>query len=338
MNKDIIISSRIRLARNVVNYSFPPFLDLNTAQNLYDKIVDVFINSNSSFKDNFKIVKIQELSEADKQALAEKRLISSDFAQSGRPGILIFSKDEHMVLMLGEEDHIRIQVMNNDYILLQAYEEAEKIALIFEQGLDIAFDRNLGFLTACTSNTGTGLRASVMLHLPMLEEQDSFQVLVKELQNIGFAIRGDHGEGSKALGSLYQISNQYTLGIDCGESLKNLQKVVESLVNEEIRLRKQYWNGNRERNILEDRILRSTAILKQAKLLSYEESCRHLSNLRLAIYYKMLSGIDRSDVDRILRHIGPASLQKIYDMKMRPEVRDLKRAKYIQMELENIKE
>lgn len=325
---DVIISSRVRLARNLANYPFPHRMDAQQARQVSEEIIQAFYMNDPERKRHYLLVDLDTLSPEDRQALAEKRLISEDLAGSGPSHKAIISRDEAISIMINEEDHIRIQSMQPGLNLEKAYEAAAQVAWILEQSLSIAYSEKYGFLTACPTNTGTGMRASVMAHLPGLVMSGKIKDTIDGLLKLGFAVRGHYGEHSKSQGNLFQISNQLTLGISEDDLINDLKRMLQQLIEQERNARLEVYR--RQPLVLEDRIMRSYGILRNARLISNEEATDLLSDLRLGLSLGLLRGLREADINRLYAIIGPASIQKAEGRSMTPEERDSARAKIIQ--------
>ena len=211
-DSDVIISSRVRLARNLTMYPFPHKMDASQAKQAGEEIESAFFGDNQILRKQYLALDLDSLTDEDRMSLAEKHLISDKLAKGGSGHRLIISRDESLSIMINEEDHIRIQSMSAGLALENAYQSAAEISLLMENKLALAYNEKYGFLTACPTNTGTGMRASVMAHLPGMSMAGGLKNIVESLSKLGFAVRGYFGEGSKSQGHLYQISNQLTLG------------------------------------------------------------------------------------------------------------------------------
>ena len=222
---DIAVSSRIRLARNISGIPFPSVMNEDKLIEVNNLVKNALLNSNTPFAKSLKFIQMKDIPENERFSMVERHIISREFVSNCENKAIIISDDESICIMLGEEDHIRIQVIKAGLDVLSAYDVAEQIDSLLCGALDIAFDKNLGFLTSCPTNLGTGLRASVMLHLPLLKISGDMGVLSEQIGKIGFTVRGMYGEGTKASASLYQISNQITLGITEKNAIDNLKIV-----------------------------------------------------------------------------------------------------------------
>ncbi len=324
---DVIISSRIRLARNLDHFSFPHRMDSQQARRAADEITAAFYNDDLARRHDFLLLELDTLSEEDQQALAEKRLISPDLAAKGQNRRVIISRDEAVSIMINEEDHIRIQSMQSGLNLEAAYKAAASAALILEGSLSLAYSEKYGFLTACPTNTGTGMRASVMTHLPGLVMSGRIKSVIEGLNKMGFAVRGNYGEHSKAQGCLFQISNQLSLGITEEDLINDLKRMLQQLIEQERHVRSEIYRE--QPIILTDRIMRAFGILSYARLMTTEEAVTLLSEVRLGQALGLLPQINEADINRIQASIGPASIQKGKGRPMLPEERDSTRATII---------
>ncbi len=321
---DVMITSRIRLARNLDHYPFPHRMDKDQSRQAGEEITKAFFGHNKERKNHYLLVELDDLNEADQLALAEKRLISRDMAKDGSNRRVIISRDEAVSIMINEEDHIRIQSMQPGLNLEAAYEAAAAVTLALEGSLSLAYSEKYGFLTACPTNTGTGMRASVMAHLPGLVMSGRIKDVIESLNKMGFAVRGNYGEHSKAQGHMFQISNQLTLGLTEDDLISDLQRMLVQLIDQERKVRREVY---RQQPIkIEDRIMRSFGLLTYARLLSHEEVTGLLSDIRLGLALGLLPGVKETDINKAWSSIGPASIQKSKGQPMTAEERDHARA------------
>ena len=324
---DVIISSRIRLARDLDHYPFPHRMDSQQARQAADEITDAFFRGDKESKRNYLLLELESLSEEDQQALAEKRLISSDLASKGTGRRVIISRAEPISIMINEEDHIRIQSMQSGLNLEAAYEAAAAAALILEGSLSLAYSEHYGFLTACPTNTGTGMRASVMAHLPGLTMSGRIKDVIEGLNKMGFAVRGNYGEHSKAQGHLFQISNQLTLGLTEDDLISDLKRMLLQLIEQERKVRREIYR--QQPLMIEDKVFRAYGLLANSRIMATEEAVTLLSSVRLGLSLGLLPQLTAADINRIQAAIGPASIQKAQGRPMAPEERDTARATII---------
>lgn len=318
---DISVSTRIRLARNLTGIPFPARMTNEQRRELNTRVKNAVAESNTPFAKSLKYIDMNDIPKNEVQAMVERHVISPEFAAAEGERAIILSADESISIMIGEEDHIRIQVILGGLQLEKAYDIAEQLDTLLYDSLHFAFDKNLGFLTECPTNLGTGLRASVMLHLPVIESSGEISRLADSVGKIGFTVRGMYGEGTKAKASMYQVSNQITLGISEKNALDNLNIITRQLMEKE--------RGEREalnRIKLEDMCFRALGTLQNCRILSSEEMMNLLSLIKLGISM----GIIKSDVMpvKLLIEGQPYMLMKKYGQ-MEPEERDIYRANFM---------
>lgn len=321
VNSDIAVSSRIRIARNLKGIPFPSKMSLEQKKELNKKVKRAITNSNSSFAKSLKYIEMRDIPENQRFAMVERHIISPEFAAKGLDGAIILSSDESISIMVGEEDHIRIQVILGGLNIDEAYDIADKIDTLLHNSLDFAFDSKLGFLTECPTNLGTGLRASVMLHLPALETSGEMESLSQSISKIGFTVRGMYGEGTKSLASLYQISNQITLGLSEKNALDNLKIITAQLIEKE----KEIRNGYNKLKI-EDLCFRALGLLQNSRILSSEEAMNLLSSVKLGKSMGILD-IEQSPI-KLLIESQPFMLMQKFGI-MEADERDICRANMI---------
>lgn len=326
---EVIVSTRVRLARNLKDYPFPCRLDSEQKQDVADKIKNALLHSNSAIADSFKYIKMSDLSEEQAVSLAERHLISPDFASDRQGRYLLLTQDETISIMLNEEDHIRIQVMSQGLDLENSYNTADKVDTLLDNALSFAFNPKLGYLTQCPTNLGTGMRASVMLHLPALQHSKAIGRIGANLSKLGLTLRGTFGEGSEPKAALYQLSNQVTLGISEQTAIENLKNIALQLAAQEKNAREELAKSMETLDI----ISRSRGILKSARLLSNDECLRLLSNVRLGISIGEIKDITLDTVNELMTEMQPATLMANNGGRLTPEQRDELRAKLVSQRL-----
>ena len=322
---NVVITTRVRLARNLKNYPFPCKLSAQGREEVIEKVRDAVKNSNSVLADDFSFIKMSEVDPRRSVSLVEKRLVSPEFISDNTGRALLLSSDESLSIMINEADHIRLQVITKGLSLEQAYDTADKLDTLLDENLDFAFDEKLGYLTQCPTNLGTGMRASVMLHLPALEKSRAISRIAGNLSKLGLTIRGAHGEGTEPKGALYQLSNQVTLGISEQAAIENLKNITLQLVAQEEQARERLCQSVD----VQDTIARSMGILKYAKLISHDEALKLLSNVRLGAIAGLLDA-DVEAIDRLMTDVEPATLSVNAGKNLTPQERDTERAKLIQ--------
>lgn len=318
---EIVISSRIRLARNINGLPFPSMMNEQQFKKLNALVRDAINKSDDKLVKSLKYIEMSNVPEIERFAMVERHIISKRFALNYQNRAILISDDESICIMLGEEDHIRVQVLRAGLSLDDAYDTANLIDDVLCEGLDISFDERIGFLTECTTNLGTGLRASVMLHLPLLELNREISNLIDAISKVGFAVRGMYGEGTKALASLYQLSNQITLGISEKSAIENIKSVAMQLIEKENNYRKQLNSLK-----IEDRCMRSYGVLKNARILTSNELLQRASDVMLGVYL----GIIDNEIwpMKLLVETQPYMLMKKVG-EMSSESRDIERATFV---------
>lgn len=332
---DVVISSRIRVARNMKGLPFPILATNQQSAIVLKRLLAVMTDRTHTKLGPFYELKLTELNDNEKQVLVEKHLISPGLVNESRNGAVIVSEDESVSIMINEEDHLRIQCLYPGLQIHEAWERASLIDDIFESHVDYAFDEKHGYLTSCPTNIGTGIRASVMMHLPALVMTQQINLILQAVTQVGLAVRGIYGEGSEAIGNLFQISNQITLGQSEAEIIDNLYSVVKQLIEHEKVAREQLLTGNRTR--LTDRICRSYGILKHAVIMDSKEAAQRLSDIRLGSDLSILPHIQPAALNELLIMTQPGFLQHKYDMLLTAEERDSYRAKMIRETLAEAK-
>lgn len=318
---DIAVSTRIRLARNLSGLPFPAGMTPEQRRELNLKVKNAVLQSNTPFAKSLKYIDMADVPQTEIAAMVERHIISPEFAEENADRAIIISADESISIMIGEEDHVRIQVILGGLQLEKAYDTAEQLDSLLYNELHFAFDRNLGFLTECPTNLGTGLRASVMLHLPVTESNGEISSIAETVGKIGFTVRGMYGEGSKASASMYQVSNQITLGISEKNAIDNLKIITAQLIDKERKAR-----NSLNKIKLEDMCFRALGTLQNCRVLSSKEMMDLLSRIKLGISM----GIIKTDVLPIKLFIEgqPNMLMKKYGQ-LEPEERDIYRAAFM---------
>lgn len=324
---DIAVSSRVRLARNIKGLPFPSRMTESDRKKLNEQVKAALLESNTPFAKSLKFINMADVPENEKYSMVERHIISPEFAASSKERAIIISEDESISIMIGEEDHLRIQVILGGLQLEKAYDTAEQLDSLLCDGLGFAFDESLGFLTECPTNLGTGLRASVMLHLPVVESDGKINELSQSVNKIGFTVRGMYGEGSKSAASLYQISNQITLGISEKNALDNLKIITMQLIEKE-------KSGREALNKIkiEDICMRAVGILSNARILSSEEMMKLISRIKLGISLGIINNEKLLPI-KMLVEAQPYMLMRKFGT-MSPEERDIQRANMIRQAME----
>lgn len=331
-DSDVAISTRVRFARNISKYPFPCKLSPSMKKSVIDDIKNALYDP--KFKNySFDCLNISDINTIDMKSLVECHLVSPEFIKQDRFRAVFLSKNNDISIMVNEEDHIRLQAMKEGLALSETYKTADEIESKLDKSLTFAFNDQLGYLTQCPTNLGTGMRASVMLHLPALKRCEMIEKIASSLIKLGLTIRGIYGEGTEPKGDIYQISNQVTLGISEKTALKNLNDITLQIISQERNCRKEL-----AKNIqVLDNISRSVGILKTAKLLNNDEFMKLISNVRLGMSIGLLDGISYDFINEITIKSQPFMLMKTLKVELSAIQRDQERAKLINEKFSGIK-
>jgi protein arginine kinase len=328
---DIVISSRIRLARNLAELPFPHMSE-EAQQQAVEAVNKAMLESQKeSVLSQLRLIRLGELGTMDRQILVEKHMISPQHAQPGGYKAVLLNQDETLSIMINEEDHLRIQCLLPALQLYEAWRLTDELDNALEQHLSYAFNETVGYLTACPTNVGTGMRASVMVHLPAMVMTKQAGRVLTALSQVGLAVRGLYGEGTEAIGNIFQISNQITLGQTEEEIIHNLSAVAKQIIDQERGAREILLRESKLQ--LEDRVCRAYGILSSARIISSQEALALMSEARLGIDLKLIKGVDARIFNELLLTIQPAYLQKAAGAQLDAGDRDIKRAALIRHSL-----
>ncbi|MFM9281680.1 protein arginine kinase [Paenibacillus jiagnxiensis] len=330
-DSEIVISSRVRIARNLQHLPFPMLATNQQSEDVLNKLTDVLRYEDVNRFGPFHIVKMADTEELDKKVLVEKHLISPNLASESRNGAAVINEDESVSIMINEEDHLRIQCLYPGCQVKEAWRNATAIDDAFEAHLDYAFDDQRGYLTSCPTNVGTGLRASVMMHLPALVMTHQINRILSAVSQVGLTVRGIYGEGSEAIGNLFQISNQITLGQTEEEIIENLHGVVLQIIEHERAARSRLMNESMLR--ITDRVMRSYGILSHAAIVDSKEAAQRLSDIRLGVDLGILKEPSIPVLNELNVMTQPGFLQKKFGEALGAGERDMYRAKLIREQL-----
>jgi protein arginine kinase len=326
---DIVMSTRVRLARNLVEFPFVPKATAEEKEKIEEVVRDAL--ADASLTDDMYYLSLADASRLDCMFLVERHLISKELAEAeGRRGVAV-GEHETTSLMVNEEDHLRSQVLRSGLDVSGTWEKIDRIDDELGSRLNFAFSERLGYLTACPTNVGTGMRVSVMLHLPALVMRGDMDRVFRAVAKLNLAVRGLYGEGTEAHGDFYQVSNQVTLGKSEREILDTVGKVVPRIVEYERLARQKLVAENRE--TLEDQVWRSYGTLKTARTISSAETMQLLSHLRLGVNLGLVSDIHVVQLNELFLLTQPAHLQKVSGHEMASEDRDVMRAEFIRKRL-----
>ncbi|PLR96338.1 protein arginine kinase [Bacillus sp. T33-2] len=326
-DSDIVLSSRIRLARNLNEFKFPTLYTNEEAEAVIGTMKDRLNSGTVPEIGKLVLLKMDEIQPLQKRVLVEKHLISPHLAEHSSHGACLLSENEEVSIMVNEEDHIRIQCLFPGFQLTEALSMANHIDDWLEEDVNYAFDEKYGYLTSCPTNAGTGLRASVMMHLPALVLTQQMNRIIPAINQLGLVVRGIYGEGSEALGNIFQISNQTTLGKSEEDIVEDLKSVVSQLISRERSAREALAKTS---NIqLEDRVFRSYGILTNSRIIETKEAANCLSDVRLGIDMGYIKNISRTILNELLILTQPGFLQQYAGGPLRVNERDIRRAALI---------
>ncbi len=329
-HNEVVISSRIRLARNVVGMPFVSRMSRQQRIALEKRVRDAIITSHAATKIFY--VDLEQTTEQDRQFLVERHLISKPHSTAeGARGVAV-SDDETVSIMVLEEDHLRIQVLRSGLQLEEAWEQINAIDDKLDDALEFAFHKRFGYLTACPTNVGTGIRVSVMLHLPALKMTGEIEKVFRAAKDLKLAVRGLYGEGTEATGDFYQISNQTTLGKVEDDILSEFRHtIIPRIVAYEHEARRALLN---ERTAaLDDKVFRALGILRSARMLSTEEVLFLLSHLRMGVNLGRVKGVDINRVNELFLLTQQAHLQKVMNKRLEGDLRKVERANFVRSKL-----
>lgn len=331
VDNDIVISSRIRLARNIKGFYFQERMNRESAIQLVNKVTG--LTKDLELKENQKFYEcsVNKLRDIDKASMVEYHIISPLLAEKEVETGLIVSQDVSISVMVNEEDHLRIQAVASGMNMEKAFLDADRIDDFFSEKLGYVFNERYGYLTSCPTNVGTGLRASYMVFLPALNISGKIDKLAEEIGRYGAQIRGIYGEGTKGLGHIFQISNKTTLGRSEKEIIDNLEKIVDQAVLQERKRREFLLNMNGDE--IEDKVYRSYGVLKYAKSINTIDALMMLSQLKLGMDEDLIKLKEPINIHKLMMEITPANLQKSLGKSIGRGERDRYRAEYINKKL-----
>ena len=318
---DIVCSTRVRLARNLKGR--PYALQGKEKEEMIQAVWQA-LEQNPVMKEQMRLVHVRDLSQQDREYLVERHLISKELPADGA---YILSQDNGLCLLLGEEDHLRLQVLGDGFCPEECLQVAQRVLRVIEEQLPFDYDEQFGYLTACPTNVGTGLRASVMMRLPLLAQTGELKQLGDELSRAGFALRGWLGEGSRPEGDLYQISNQVTLGVSERQLVEALTRLSGALIDREKRARAQAFEE--KDGVWPDAVCRSLALLQSARRMSCSESEQCLSHVLLGQERKWITGAAPQELFDLLADVQPVAVERRAGRRLSPEQRDALRSELL---------
>jgi len=328
----IVMSSRVRLARNLAAGAFPGWAKKPERVQILEAIRPA-VESLPEMKDSFSET-MDNLSSLDKQILVERHLISREHAAKNAGSGMVLNREESLCVMINEEDHLRMQSLRPGLQIKEAWAALDRADTALETLLTFAFDNNLGYLTACPTNLGTGIRVSAMLHLPGLVLGEQINPIIQSVNKLGLAVRGLYGEGTEALGNVFQVSNQMTLGESEASIVERLDKVISQIIEHEENARGTLLE--KKAKTVYNHIGRAYGILANAHSISSKETMNLLSLMKLGVDLGLFPGVDRALPEELFILTQPAHLQKRHSEKLSPEERDLLRADMVREHLKNV--
>ena len=328
----IVMSSRVRLARNLREHAFPGWAKKPERVKILETVLPA-VSALPEMADAFGEA-MDNLTALDKQLLVERHLISREHAAKNFGSGLVVNRAETFSVMINEEDHLRMQALRPGFQTREAWQAGDQLDSALEKKLNFAFDNDLGYLTACPTNLGTGIRVSAMLHLPGLVLAEQINPIIQSVNKLGLAVRGLYGEGTEALGNVFQVSNQMTLGESETTIVERLEKVLGQIIEHEENARQTLLE--KKPKVVFNHIGRAYGILANAHSISSKETMNLLSLLRLGVDMELFPGTHRALVDELFLITQPAHLQKQISDKLSAEERDLIRADMVRERLKNV--
>ncbi len=328
---DIVISSRVRLARNLAGFPFVGRATEEDRKRIEELLKQCLLGLEEEQYGGLLYVDVEELDEVDRRFLVERQLISREHAEAEGSRAVAIHPAETFSVMINEEDHVRMQAMQSGFSLEPAWRLIDRLDDLIEQELPYAFHEKYGYLTACPTNVGTGMRVSVMLHLPALVMTRQIEKVFRSLQKISLAVRGLFGEGSQAMGDFYQISNQITLGRSEEELISQVSEIVPVIVDYERQARDFLVRESHDN--LHDRVSRAYGILRTAQTISSEETMHLLSSVRMGVNLGLIDELEIPEINELFIHTQPAHLQKISGVELDTADRNIERARYLRHRL-----
>lgn len=327
---DIVLSTRIRLARNLQKQTFPIIAEDSDLEKVTTYMKETYNGKSFTEYKNLSFIHMDDLSHIEKRVLVEKHLVSPYLVKARDPSVLL-SENEQLSIMINEEDHIRIQLYFPGFQIKRSLKDAFLLDDWLEENIDFAFDEKWGYLTSCPTNVGTGMRASVMVHLPALVITKRMNQMIPAINQFGFVVRGIYGEGSEALGNVFQVSNQITLGKSEEDIVEDLENVMIRLVEQEREARKYLLRRSEKQ--LENQIFRSYGILKYGRIIESQEAAGRISNLRLGIDLGIIEDVSKNVLNELMVLTQPGFLQHYAQRELNSSERDVLRATLIRERL-----
>ncbi|MGB0408807.1 MAG: protein arginine kinase [Opitutales bacterium] len=328
----VVLSTRLRLARNMVGTPFPERATSAQRRDVLTLCAEQLAELTPMKRGTF--IEISDLSDLEKQVLLERHLISRELCESTQGSGVFINRDQTCSVMINEEDHLRIQFLKSGFHLKSVWKQIDRFDSELEDHLNVAYASEFGYLTACPTNLGTGLRASVMMHLPGLVISEQMERVIRAVNQLGITVRGLFGEGSDATGHIFQISNQQTLGESEADIVERLGNVLKTVIDHEVNARFKCLEDSRAK--LLDQIGRAYGVLRNAHVVSSNEAMGVLSLMRLAVDFDMLPEAHRADIDRFFIECQPGHIQHAAQAGIDPDARDVTRADKLREEFKDL--
>lgn len=332
-DSDVVVSSRVRLARNFKEYPFPQRSIPEQQESVIQETCNALFTNNPKLKENLSLTRFKNISTVERQVLVEKHLVSKELAKSNLEVGALISNDEQISIMFNEEDHLRIQCLASGMQIEKAFDICNYLDNIISEKVEVAFNDTIGYLTSCPTNVGTAIRVSLQLHLPALTMTGFIRAVLESCGKLGLAVRGLYGENTEASGNMYQLSNQITLGKSESDIVMSIKSIGYQIIEQERLLRTKLLN--RSDNKLEDRIMRSYGTLRFARNLTSDEALQKLSDLRLGIDLGLIPNLTEIDVSEMMIGIQPGNLQQNAGRLLKSDERHNLRASYVRKHIED---
>lgn len=333
-SRDVVMTSRVRMARNIAAIPFPSLMQKSHAKDVAEKVQNSLHGKKLDSGSSFTFVNISDVPDVERQILVEKHLASQDLMRNHEISALVLDSEEKIVVMVNEEDHIRMQCILPGFQLNEAWEKLNQVDDIIEQSVEYAFHEQLGYLTCCPTNVGTGMRSSVMMHLPALTANNQMNAILHTISKVGLTARGIYGEGSEAVGNIYQISNQITLGPSEEELINNLIIICRQIIEKERIARRALRKTSGMQ--FEDALWRAYGILKNARVLNLKEFMAFISQMRLGVSMGLIPDFSLEDIDWLMTAGQPAGIMRKAGRTLEGEEINIARADVIRDALDEI--
>ncbi len=328
---DVVISTRIRLIRNLRDIPFPVKMSKADRRALEQRVVQSVTDENTAIGQRFRFIDLEDVSNAEAVSLVERHLTSPEFISERDGRGMLITEDESVSIMLNAENHLHIQATVEGLNLDKAYQAADRLDTILDKSLHFAFDEGLGYLTQSPVNLGTGMRASLMVHLPALKEGGGIARISASLSKLGLSLRGIYGTGSESKGAIYQFSNQVTLGLSEEEAIANLSSIAMQVISQE-RSARQKLAASLD---VQDTVFRSLGILQNARVLTNDEFMLLISNVRFGVSVGLIQNIGYNEINKLMIEVQPATLMLLSGKKLTPNDRHVLRAQIVNGILKN---